>query len=252
MINIIQVIILSIVQGVTEWFPISSSGHLAIFHNIFGFSSLSFDVFLHFASILAVIFIFFNDIIDIFKKKQIKYILLIIIAIIPAGIIGFLFKSQIEGFFSNLLFLGIFFIISGGIVYSTRFAKEKIDKKLTWFDSLFIGIFQAIAILPGISRSGATISSGLFRGLKKAESVRFAFIIAIPVILGASLVEAKDIVFGDISYVYLISAFIITFIVSLAAIKLLLKILKSERFYWFGIYNAIVGILLVIWSISSK
>jgi undecaprenyl-diphosphatase len=250
MILLIKTLILSIIQGITEWFPVSSSGHLAILHNFFGFQNLAFDVFLHFAGIFALIILFRKEIIsllDVRKKQNLKYILLIIIGAIPAGIMGFLFKSQIEGFFSNLLYLGIFFIISGILVYSTKFAKES-EKEINLFDSLFIGIFQAIAILPGISRSGATISSGLFRGLKKEDAVKFSFLLAIPVILGASLLELKNLAFSEINYFMLISSFLMTFFTSIFAIKFLLKIIKSDKFYLFGIYNFILGVLVLILS----
>jgi undecaprenyl-diphosphatase len=250
MVALIQVIILSIIQGIAEWLPISSSGHLAIFQNIFHFGSLSFDVFLHFASILAVVVIFWKDIIKIFypwQKDKIKYILLIIIGIIPAGIMGFLFKNQIEGFFSSMFYLGIFFIISGIIIYLTKFSKQK-KENISFFDSIFIGIFQAIAILPGISRSGASISSGMFRRISNEEAVKFSFIMAIPVILGAGVLELKDLAFSQISYSILIISFIITFVISLFTIKILLKIIKTDKFYLFGIYNLIIGILVLIWS----
>lgn len=250
MVSLIQAIILSIVQGITEWLPVSSSGHLALFGEIFGFQNLSFDVFLHFAGIIAVIIIFWKDIVrllDIRKKENVRYILLIILGIIPAGIVGILFRDKIEVFFSNIFYLGIFFIISGILVYSTKFAKYK-ERKIGWFDSLFIGIFQAAAVLPGISRSGATISSGLFRGIKREEAVKFSFLMAIPIILGASLFELKDLIIADINYSLLIISFLLTFFVSLFAIKILLKIIRNEKFYLFGIYNIVIGVILVIIS----
>jgi len=254
MVSLIEATILSIIQGITEWLPISSSGHLAILHNIFGFQSLPFDVFLHFASILAVIIIFYKDILKLLnfhKTKNLIYILLIILGIIPAALVGFLFKEQIESFFSSLFYLGIFFIISGIIVYSTKFTKER-KIELSWFDSLFIGFFQAVAILPGISRSGATISSSLYRGLNKKEAIKFSFFMAIPVILGASLIEAKDFILSDINYLILILSFFITFIVSIASIKILLRILKGDKFYLFGVYNFVLGILIMIFYFFSK
>lgn len=247
MVSLIQTIILSIIQGVTEWLPISSSGHLALFHNFFNFQSLSFDVFLHFASILAAIIIFRKDILNLLNFKKIEnlnYILYIIIAIIPAGIIGFFYKEKIGEFFSNMIYLGFFFIISGILIYSTKFSKEK-RNKINFLDSIFIGIFQAIAILPGISRSGATISSGMFRGLKKEEAIKFSFLLAIPIIFGASLIELKELAVSDISYNMLIISFLITFFVSLFSIKLLMNIVKNERFYLFGFYNMFLGIIIL-------
>jgi undecaprenyl-diphosphatase len=250
MIELLQAIILSIVQGITEWLPVSSSGHLAIFQNFFGFQNLAFDVFLHFASIFAVIIVFWKDIIKLFnlkEKENLRYIGLLIIGIIPAGIIGILFRHQIESLFSNLLYLGIFFMLSGILIYSTKFFKATKEKP-NLLDSIFIGIFQAVAILPGISRSGATISSGLFRGLKKEEAVKFSFFMAIPVILGAALVELKDIAISQISYSMMALSFIITLLVSLFVIKLLIRIIKNGKFYLFGIYDFILGMLVLIFS----
>lgn len=253
MVSVIQALILSIVQGITEWLPISSSGHLAIFQNIFGFQNLPFDVFLHFASILAVFVIFWKDIVKLFNfkdRKNLKYLGLLAVALVPAAIVGLLFKSQIASFFSSELYLGIFFMASGGIVYSTKFAKPRPEKeKPSWLDSIFIGLMQALAILPGVSRSGSTISGGMFRGLKKEEAVKFSFLLAVPVILGASILEAKDLVLQNMSYVLLLASFVVTFLVSLIAIKILLRIIKGDRFYLFGLYNFFVGLIIFCWSI---
>ena len=123
--------------------------------------------------------------------------------------------------------MGIFFIISGVLIYSTKFVKFK-ERKINFFDSIFIGIFQAIAILPGISRSGATISSGMFRGIKKEEAVKFSFLMAIPVVLGAAVLELRDLTVSNINYSFLIVSFIITFLISLFAIKILLKIFVTN------------------------
>ena len=202
MVNLIQAVFLSIVQGICEWFPISSSGHLAIFQKVFGFENLAFAVFLHFASVFAVLVLFWKDIVSILnlkKKENWKYILLLLLGIIPAGIVGLLFKNQVEGFFSSFFYLGLFFIFSGVLVYSTKFFKVR-EKKMNWLDSLFIGIFQAIAILPGISRSGSTISAGLFRGIQKEQALKFSFLMAIPLIFGAGILEFKDLNFAEISY----------------------------------------------------
>ncbi|MBS3079647.1 undecaprenyl-diphosphate phosphatase [Candidatus Pacearchaeota archaeon] len=250
MVNLIQAVFLSIVQGICEWFPISSSGHLAIFQKVFGFENLAFAVFLHFASVFAVLVLFWKDIVSILnlkKKENWKYILLLLLGIIPAGIVGLLFKNQVEGFFSSFFYLGLFFIFSGVLVYSTKFFKVR-EKKMNWLDSLFIGIFQAIAILPGISRSGSTISAGLFRGIQKEQALKFSFLMAIPLIFGAGILEFKDLNFAEISYWALLVCFIVTFLVSLFTIEVLLKIVKSDKFYLFGIYNFVVGFLVLGWS----
>ncbi len=121
---------------------------------------------------------------------------------------------------------------------------------MNWFDSIFIGFAQALAILPGVSRSGSTITGGLFRGLKKEEAVKFSFFLAVPVILGASILEAKNLVIQNLSYSMLALSFVVTFLVSLVAIKVLLKIVKGNRFYMFGIYNFFVGLIVLCWSLT--
>lgn len=251
MISILEAFILSIVQGITEWFPVSSSGHLAIFHTFFGFQNLPFDVFLHIACLVAVIIVFWKDIISLFhlKEKDNRRMLLGLgIATIPAVIVGFLLKDFIEGFFSNMIYLGIFFMISGVIVFCTKFTKEK-KQKMNYSDSFFIGIFQALAILPGISRSGSTISAGLFRGINREKAIKFAFLLSIPVIFGAAFIELPSVHFTEISYWILAFSFVITFLVSLLAIKLLKILVYREKFYLFGIYNFILGLALILISV---
>lgn len=248
MVSLVEAVILSVIQGVTEWFPISSSGHLAIFHTMFGFQNLEFDVFLHFASILAVVVVFWKDIVKLFESRNWRYISLIIIAVIPAFLFGVLLREYIVKSFYSLLFIGLFFIFSGVIIFSTKYARE-LKPRVGVLESLFIGLMQVFALFPGISRSGMTISSGLFAGLKKQEAIKFSFLLAIPVIIGASLAEATQILSSDINYLILIVSFIITFLVSLVTIKLLLRIIHSDNFYLFGVYDVVVGALVLVWSL---
>jgi len=247
MVSLIQAIILSIIQGITEWFPVSSSGHLVLMQHFFGFQNLAFDVFLHFASILAVLIIFWKDIIEILKQKNWKYIGLIILAIIPVFLFGVLLRDYIVASFNSFLFLGLFFIFSGIVIFSTKFSRVK-KSNIGIVDSLFVGMMQVFALFPGISRSGMTISAGLFAGLKKQEVVKFSFLLAIPVILGASLAEAPQIFSQEISYWILFASFIVTFLVSLATIKVLLKIIKSDNFWMFGVYDVLVGAGVLIFN----
>ncbi len=249
MVSLIQAVILSIVQGITEWFPVSSSGHLALLQHFFGFQNLSFDIFLHLASVLAIIVFFWEDLIKMFslKRENLGYIFKILIALIPAGILGILFRDYIASLFDNLFFLGVFFIFSGIIIYATKFTTA-MKKDINFSDSLFIGFFQAVALFPGISRSGMTISSGLFRALDRNEAVKFSFLLAIPVILGASFLETKNIISLDMSYSILLVSFLLTFITSLITIKFLINIVKHDKFYLFGWYNIVLGILVVVWT----
>ena len=251
MISLLEALVFSVVQGISQWLPISSSGHVAILENIFGFQSLPFVVFLQLASILAVIVLFWKDIVkvlDLRKKENVKYILMIIVAVIPVAVIGYLFEKEIAAFFSSLFYLGIFFILSGLIIYSTKFAKPK-KESLNWLDSVFVGLMQAISIVPGISRSGATISGGMFRGVSKSEAVKFSFLLAVPTILGASVLELKNLSVIGVSTTILIVTFVLTFLVSIVAIKALLKVVKSNKFYLFGIYDILVGIIVLGYSL---
>ena len=249
MVTLIDAIILSIIQGVTEWFPVSSSGHLALAQQLLGFQNLSYDVFLHFAGIFAVLFVFKRDVLKLmsFNNKSLKYIGLLVIALIPAGIIGFYFSDLIEGLFGNMQFLGVFFIFSGILVYSTKFSVEK-KSEISNKDAVFIGLLQALAVLPGISRSGMTISTGLHRGISKRAAIRFSFLMSIPLILGASVLKARDLVVSEIDLSILFVSFVITFLVSLVTIKMLIKIIRSDKFYLFGVYNVVLGIVVLIIS----
>lgn len=244
----IQALILSVIQGITEWLPISSSGHLALTQNLFGIKGLSFVVYLHFASVFAIIFVFWKDIINIFdlrNKDNYRRLLLILLAIIPAGFVGLFFKDEVAVMFSSMTYLGVFFILSGLVVYSTKFAVER-KTKIGPLDALFIGLFQIFGLFAGVSRSGMTISAGLFRGLKRESAVVFSFLMAIPVILGASVLEFKDIVNYDATITVLIASFIVSFLVSIVTIKLIVKIINNGKFYVFGIYNIILGIIILI------
>jgi len=247
MVTYVEAIILSIIQGITEWFPVSSSGHLALAQSLFGVSNLSYAVFLHFAGIFAVLFVFKRDVLKLmsFNKESLKYIGLLVLALIPAGIVGFLMADWIESLFSNMQFLGVFFIVSGIVVYSTKFSKElksAVGKKDAWY----IGLMQALTILPGISRSGMTISVGLFRGVSKRAAIRFSFLMSIPLIMGASLLKVNDLVVSEIDLQILVVSFIVTFLVSIFTIKKLVQIIQGDKFYLFGIYNIILGIVVLV------
>lgn len=249
MVSFIQALILSLVQGITEWFPISSSGHLAIVEELLGTQNFGFIIYLHFASVLAVVILFWKDIINLVVKKRISYIIKLAIAIIPAAIIGLWLRKHVMNAFSSLFFIGIFFFIFGIFIYFTKNARETKGKP-SLLDSFFIGISQVFALFPGISRSGMTMGSGLALGLKKEEAIKFSFLLAIPIIFGASLIEARQIALSDIHFITFLTSFTITLFISLLTIKFLIKIIKSNKFYLFGIYNIILGLVLVVWSLA--
>lgn len=247
MVSFIEGVILSLVQGITEWFPISSSGHLAIAENILGVHDMGFIVYLHFASVLSVVILFWKDIINLFLFKKYKYMIKLLIGIIPVAIVGYLLKDYVNAAFSSLLFMGIFFIIFGIYAYSTKFARVQKGKP-DYADSGFIGVSQVFSLFPGVSRSGMAVATGLILGLKKSEAIKYSFLIAIPIIFGASLLEARHIAFSDIGFLTFLTSFTLTLFTSLVTVKLLIKIIKNDKFYYFGVYNIILGVILVVWS----
>lgn len=239
--NFIQSIILAIVQGITEFLPISSDGHLNLFQYWFGLTpSLSFDVFLHLATFLSVLFFF---------RKKIKYffsnIQFIIIGTIPAVIVGLFFKDQVTALFANPLLLPLFFMITATLVFVTKYIKP-LNKKLTYSTALIIGIFQAVAILPGVSRSGSTIFAGLLLGLSPIQAFNFSFSLFIPASLGALILEFKDISKLNLADPNYLVSFIVTFIVGVLALTLLQKLLTNGKIWIFGIYTLLLALVLLL------
>ena len=249
----LQALILGIVQGLTEFLPVSSSGHLVIIQSIFkNFKQIgiSFDVFLHFGTLFSVLIYFRNEIIEILKLKNIKWIFLIIIATIPAGIVGVLFNDFIENLFNNPVLVAYALIFTGIILFcSDKFGmEEKDDKNITFVDAAIIGISQAFAIIPGISRSGSTVATGIFCGLKRDVAIKFSFIMSIPAILGAVVLSLKD--FSSINpslYGIYITGFFSSLIVGLLSLKLLTILTKLKSLKFFSIYCWLVAAGVLIW-----
>lgn len=271
--DIIQALVLGIVQGLTEFLPVSSSAHLVFTPYIIGTSSsLAYDTLLHIGTLVAVVAYFWNDIInmvksffssllDIFRGKfrkglqedQFKKLAwFVIIGTIPAGLAGILFESTFEGLFSNVIVVGFFLIITGFLLWGSEMISRKIEdkkslKNMTLKNSIIIGIAQACAIAPGISRSGATISAGLFLGVDKELAARYSFLLSIPAILGAALVQAKDISsVMDISSAAAIAGFIAAIISGYLAVKFMLKLIKERNLLPFAYYCWIIGPLAMI------
>jgi len=236
--NMLNEILLAIIQAATEFLPISSSGHLALISKLGGFENIQLIVFLHLASLLAVLIFLRREIISLItlKKRYRRLWPYLILATIPAAFFGFFFKNIIEKTFSSYFFISLFFLFSSIILFLTKFSKE--HDKLNWKNSLFIGFFQVFALFPGVSRSGMTISAGLFSGLNKKEAVKFSFLLFIPIVIGANLLELKNITFQF----YLIP-FLICFLLSYFFIFLLYKITEKGYFWIFSIYNLILSII---------
>ena len=273
--NILQGIIIGIVQGLTEFLPVSSSAHLIFIQNILGVeSSLAFDTFLHLGTLLAVLIYFRADIIKMIEawllsvgdilqhrfregfysdpyKRLAWYVIL---ATVPVGIVGVLFESQVDTLFAGALYVpGFFLFVTGTILYlSQRIASGKIDMShVGWSQSLFMGLGQACAIMPGLSRSGTTIAAGLVIGLDKEFAAKFSFILSIPAIFGAFILQLKDIglfMSGDGAAVIL--GFVAAFVSGYLAIKWLLDLIQNKSLDIFAYYCWIVGIIVFMGSIA--
>lgn len=261
----LQALILGIVQGLTEYLPVSSSGHLAIGQELFGMDSgegkLAFTVLLHIATVLSTVVILWKEIVWIFKdlfkfqwNEGTKYAVNILISMIPVAIVGFFFKDKVEEIFdTGLTVVGICLLITATLLAFSYFAKPRQKENISPLHAFIIGIAQAIAVLPGLSRSGSTIATGLLLGNKKERLAQFSFLMVIPPILGEMLLDIKDVAdqgvsaaFGGISPLAVIIGFISAFIVGCMACKWMINIVKKGKLIWFAVYCAIVGLAILI------
>ena len=249
MVNLFEAIFLGLVQGLTEWLPISSSGHLVIVQQLLGMEvPLFFDVLLHFGTIIAVLALFWKDILKIlkslfnldFKSQDGKLGLYIIVGNVPIALTGYFFHDLFEVLFSNLFVVGIALIITGILLFLTKYSRGR--RKLNVFDSLFVGIAQAFALIPGLSRSGLTISTGLFRGLDKESVFKFSFLLAVPAVIGANLLELNVL---ELELEMVVGA-LIAAVVGYLSLKFLFRTLQKGKFYWFSVYCWVVGVVLLL------
>lgn len=257
----LEALILGLVQGLTEFLPVSSSGHLELGKHILGVEfkeTLTFTVVVHGATVLSTIIIFWKTLIelirDFFKfqwNESTRYILKIFISMIPVLIAGLFFKEQIEGFFSgNILFVGIMLLVTASLLAFTNYAKEK-QKNISYKDSFIIGIAQMLAVLPGISRSGATIATGLYLGNKKEYVAKFSFLMVLIPIIGANIIDLMDadINFGSsVQTTPLLVGFLAAFVSGLLACKWMLKIVKQGKLIYFAIYCFVIGSIAILFS----
>ena len=257
--DVLDAVILGIIQGLTEFLPVSSSGHLELGKAIVGDQmvaeeSLLFTVVLHFATALSTLVVFRKDVWEIlyglfqFKwNTEMQFSLKIIISMIPAVIIGVLFEEQLESLFGgSIAFVGAMLIVTAILLWFADKAKNT-GKKVTFKDAFIIGISQAIAMLPGISRSGATISTSVLLGNDKGKAARFSFLMVVPLILGKI---AKDIISGDLStetanLSTLGIGFIAAFIAGIVACTWMIKLVRNSKLKWFAVYCFIVGIIAI-------
>lgn len=255
--NIFQSIILGIIQGITEWLPVSSSGHLVIAQEFFGLqNALLFDILLHIATLSVIFIILRKEIFNIakacfkldFKSENGKLALFIVVASVPTGIIGILFKDLFEKVFSNLFGVAIGLMITGIVLLLTKKIRNKFQN-LNFKNSIMIGIAQGIAITPGISRSGSTIATGIMLGIDKDKVAKFSFLLSIPAILGASLLESKKLLNPELSFDWVpkIAGMVTAAIIGYITLKALLKIIQSDKFYLFGYYC--IGLSITLFGV---
>lgn len=263
--DLLDAIILGIVQGLTEFLPVSSSGHLELGKALLGDESLPsesllFTVVLHFATALSTLVVFRKDVYDIFKglfqfkwNEETEYSLKIIISMIPATIIGLFFEAEMEQFFTgNIVLVGYMLIITALLLYLADKARNT-EKKVSNINALVIGISQAISVLPGISRSGATISTSVLLGVDKTRAARFSFLMVVPLIVGkmGKDLASGAIVFEGEKFFVLSAGFIAAFLSGLVACTWMIRLVKQSKLTYFSLYCFLVGILAIgfgIWG----
>ncbi len=261
-----EALILGIVQGLTEYLPVSSSGHLAIGAHLFGMSgeeNLTFTVAVHVATVLSTVVILWKEIVwifaDIFKWKWnegMKYAVNILVSMIPVAIVGLLFKDKVEEIFgSGLLVVGICLLVTAALIAFSYFARPRQRENISPLHAFIIGIAQALAVLPGLSRSGSTIATGLLLGNKKERLAQFSFLMVIPPILGEALLDVKDMAelgvsqaMAGLSPVALAVGFIAAFVSGCLACQWMVNLVKKGKLIWFAVYCAVVGIATIIFS----
>ena len=253
MVTQIEILLLAIVQGLTEWLPVSSSGHLVILQKILDLNlPLAYSILLHFGTTIVVIRVFRNDLKVIlkdffngnFETDEGKFALFIVIGSVPIAVSGFFFYDFFKSLFSNLLVVGLALLVTGCVLF---FSENKMGKrKMNFFDSLLIGFAQAFTIIPGISRSGITVATGLLRKIDKDIAFKYSFLLSVPAILGATLFEVKDFTMGNEDLVLLVLGTIISMIIGYASLKFLQKIVMNQKIHLFAYYCWAVGIIIIL------
>lgn len=261
--SLLEALILGIIQGITEFLPVSSSGHLQIGAAILGIEStnnLLFTIIVHGATVLSTIIVFWKEIISIFKglfkfklNEETKLVIYIVISMIPVGIVGLFFESKLEAFFDGqIVFVASMLMLTGFLLLATNYLKAKgASGNLSYTKASIIGIAQAIAVLPGISRSGATIATGLILGVDKEKATRFSFLMVIPPILGATLLKVKDLIeqpilHSQISNTALAVGFIAALVFGILACRWMINIVKKGSLVYFAYYCFAASIITLI------
>ena len=260
--NLLEAIVLGLIQGLTEFLPVSSSGHLELGKYLFGMdheSNFYFSIAVHGATVLSTIIVLWKEITGLLKgfvkfrlNDETKYVFKLLISMIPVGIAGFFMKDIVEGYFTgNMTSLGIQFLISALFLVLTIFIRPK-ERPITYFDSFIIGIAQAFAILPAISRSGATIATGMMMGNNKADIAKFSFLMVLVPIVGANIVEMRT---GDLStegtsLFVILAGFLTAFVSGYLACKWMITLVKKGNLIWFALYCVLVGIFSILLGLN--
>ncbi len=255
--RITEIFLLSFVQGVTEWFPISSSGHLVIFQELLKINvSVTFDIMLHLGTLLGVILFLRKDLQSIlravfkldFSGREGRMFIYMILGTIPTAIAGLFLKNVFEAMFASLLLTGTAMLLNGIILYSTKLAKPR--RKLDALDSFLVGVSQAIAITPGISRTGITVSTALLRGVEGDEAYRFSLLLSVLSIIGGSVVKLQDVNFEQESLT-IILGILVTAVIGYLALRIVKKYVIGQSFYKFACYCLAMGLLIIFLSVTK-
>lgn len=262
-----QALVLGIIQGLTEYLPVSSSGHITIASALFGLEgadNLAFTVAVHVATVLSTLVIFWKQIVWIFRdlfrfrwNEGTRYALLIVVSMIPVGIVGVFFKDYVEEIFgSGTLIVGWMLLLTAALLAFSFFYKPKQKETISLKDAFIIGVAQACAVMPGLSRSGSTIATGLLLGDKKETLAQFSFLMVIPPILGEALLDIIKISEGGVSSVMgsipvssLLVGFITAFIFGCIACRWMVNIVRRGKLIYFSAYCAVAGVAVIIWSL---
>ncbi|NOQ22167.1 MAG: undecaprenyl-diphosphate phosphatase [Candidatus Aegiribacteria sp.] len=248
--TLLSVILLAIIQGLTEFLPVSSSGHLALAGMILKVpeGDMTFEIVVHLGTLMAVLAVYKNDLMGlisgVLRKQRESLVLagLLIIGSVPAALAGFFLSDSIERAFSSPVLVSVMLLITGCVLFSTRFMKSGNRDNPSVTGSVIVGVSQAMALLPGISRSGLTISTGLFAGIKREKAARFSFLLSIPAIAGAAVLKLGNAGSSGIDYSLMVTGFVISAFTGYLALRILLKFLRAGRFSIFAWYCWLLGL----------
>ncbi|HOP68471.1 MAG: undecaprenyl-diphosphate phosphatase [Dethiobacteria bacterium] len=254
--NLLEAIVLGLIQGLTEFLPVSSSGHLVLAQNLLGIQQpgVTLEVLLHFGTLLSVFWVFGRDFLDLLRfpkdSLQRRFLLLLLVGIVPTAVIGLLLEDYMDQIFMSNRMVGLMLLVTGVmLLVLTRLPQgRKGIGQMKTVDALWVGLFQGIAVIPGISRSGATITGAIWRGLDRPAAVRYSFMLAAPVILGLTLLELKDLLSLGLEREMLVNyaaGSLVAFLSGILAIKFFIKLLQQEKFHYFAFYCWVAGLITI-------